>query len=216
MKPLVILCRHGNTFEKGDKVVMVGAHEDLPLTSYGVEQAKSVGRALAAGNVTPDRVISGPLKRTKVFAEHVIAETKAATSLEIDHRLVEFDYGSWSGLSNEEIIALSGKDALDAWQECSVRPAGIAFEPSPEQARSDASALLHELSSVNGVIVVVTSNGRLREFGNVLTQLSSANSQSFKVKTGHACVLEKAESGWRVLGWDLAPDELAPMLTSLR
>lgn len=216
MKPLVILCRHGNTFDKGDKIVMVGANEDLPLTSHGVEQAKSVGRALASVNVTPDRVMSGPLKRTKVFAEHVIAETKAATPIEIDPRLVEFDYGSWSGLSNDEIIALSGKDALDAWQERSIRPAGIAFKPSPEQARSDAMALLHELNGVTGVCVVITSNGRLREFGQVLPQVLSAHLSSFKVKTGHACLLEKSEGGWKTLGWDLGPEELAARILSAR
>lgn len=216
MKPLVILCRHGNTFDKGDKVVMVGANEDLPLTSHGVEQAKSVGRALASVNVTPERVMSGPLKRTKVFAEHVIAETKAATQIEIDPRLVEFDYGSWSGLSNDEIIALSGKDALDAWQERSVRPAGVTFEPSTEQACSDASTLMQELAGSSGVSVVVTSNGRLREFGRLLVEASSVTAPSCKVKTGHACVVEKTERGWKVLGWDLDPEALASILSSIR
>lgn len=212
MKPLVILCRHGNTFEKGDKVVMVGAHEDLPLTPHGIEQSRSIGRALASVNVTPNRVISGPLQRTKVFADHMVAETKATTPVEIDPRLIEFDYGAWSGLSNEEIIALSGKEALDAWQERSVRPAAIFFEPSTEQARSDAKALLHDLASLTGVCVVVTSNGRLREFGRVLGDSSPTTQQSFKVKTGHACVLERIGNGWNVLGWDLGPQALGQLL----
>ena len=216
MRRTLLLCRHGNTFNPGEKVVMVGARQDLALTPHGIEQAKFVGRVLASLNIMPERVISGPLKRTKVFAEHVIAETQVSTHIDIDPRLVEFDYGAWSGLSNEEIIALSGEDALDAWQEHSIRPAGITFEPSPERARSDASALLQELSRENGICVVVTSNGRLREFGQVLTQSSSVNPSSFKVKTGHACVLESTESGWRVLGWDLSPDGLASILTSVR
>ena len=215
MKPLVILCRHGNTFEKGDKVVMVGANEDLPLTAHGVDQARSVGRALASVSVTPERIISGPLKRTKVFAEQVIAETKATAPVEIDPRLVEFDYGAWSGLSNEEIIALSGQEALDAWQERSVRPAGITFEPSTEQARADARALLQELESLSGICVVVTSNGRLREFGTVLTDSASATPHSCKVKTGHACVLEKTAGGWLVRGWDLNAEALASILASV-
>ncbi len=30
---LLLLARHGNTFNKGDKVVWVGAQTDLPLTA---------------------------------------------------------------------------------------------------------------------------------------------------------------------------------------
>ena len=92
MRSVVILCRHGNTFEKGDPVVMVGAHEDLPLTTQGIQQARSVGAALAAVRVVPSRIISGPLQRTKVFAEYVRSETGASASIEIDERLIEFDY----------------------------------------------------------------------------------------------------------------------------
>lgn len=209
MKPLVILCRHGNTFEKGEKVVMVGAGEDLPLTTHGIEQGKRVAKALVAADVTPTRIISGPLKRTKVFADQIVAETKAQVGVEIDSRLVEFDYGAWSGLSNDEIIALSGEDALNQWQEQSIRPDDVTFSPSEERARQDAQGLLHELESGSGCCVVVTSNGRLREFGRILT--NSFAPQSFKVKTGHACVLLRENEGWRVLGWDVSSEELEPI-----
>ena len=46
MKRLVILCRHGNTFNAGEKVFMVGAQEDLPLTEHGCRQATQLGEAI--------------------------------------------------------------------------------------------------------------------------------------------------------------------------
>jgi probable phosphoglycerate mutase len=208
MRPLVILCRHGNTFNKGDKVVMVGAREDLPLTARGIEQATEVGKALAIAGVSPSRIVSGPLRRTKVFAEILQAETKAAASIEIDNRLCEFDYGAWSGLSNEEIVALSGKDALEAWQERSVRPSGVTFVPSQDQAREEARALLRDLESDSGPAVIVTSNGRLRELGLLL----STTPQSFKVGTGHACIVDRDGGAWRILGWDLGAEKLIETL----
>lgn len=213
MRSVVILCRHGNTFERGDKVVMVGAHEDLPLTAQGIEQARAVGVALASMNITPARIISGPLQRTKVFAESVRAETGAATPIEIDQRLIEFDYGMWSGLSNDEIIAISGQSALDAWQERSERPNGITFVPSAEQARADAAALMNELSGLHGTCLVVTSNGRLREFGQLLNAASTV--PSYKVKTGHSCVLVREGMEWNVLGWDLDPEHMKTILSGL-
>jgi broad specificity phosphatase PhoE len=206
MRSVVILCRHGNTFEKGDKVVMVGAREDLPLTAHGIQQARDVGVALAALKIAPSRIISGPLQRTKVFAEQVRSETKTVDMIEIDERLIEFDYGAWSGLSNDEIVTLSGQRALDAWQERSERPSGVTFEPSAERARADAADLMRELESLSGVALVVTSNGRLREFGQLLSGASPL--PSFKVKTGHACVVIRDGDRWKVVGWDLNPDQL--------
>lgn len=210
MKHLVILCRHGNTFEKGEKVVMVGAREDLPLTAQGIEQAHALGKALAAASVIPARILSGPLKRTKVFAEVLQAETSASAVVEIDSRLCEFDYGAWSGLSNEEIVAISGKENLDAWQERSVRPPGVPFTPSQEVAREEANALLQGLESCNGACVVVTSNGRLRELGRIISTMG----QSFKVGTGHACVLVREGGAWKIVGWNLGPEQLTQAIVS--
>ncbi len=86
----------------------------------------------------------------------------------------------------------------------------MSFSPSQEQARSDADTLLRELRAVDGCCVVVTSNGRLREFG----QLLANSSRSFKVKTGHACVIIPNGEGWEVLGWDLSPIQLADVVQS--
>ncbi len=213
MKPVLILCRHGNTFAKGEKVVMVGSREDLPLTPQGIEQAHAVGNALVSSQIVPARIISGPLQRTRVFAEQVKTVTQSGAELEIDPRLTEFDYGAWSGLSNEEIVALSGTEALEAWQERSKRPAGITFFPSVAEARADAAALLSEFVDLHGCCLVVTSNGRLREFGHLLAP--AATSTSYKVKTGHSCVVVREGIGWQVAGWDLAPEPLAGLLRGL-
>ena len=213
MKSVLILCRHGNTFAKGEKVVMVGAREDLPLTTRGIEQAHAVGTALVSSRIVPARIVSGPLQRTRVFAERVKTVTQSEAELEIDPRLTEFDYGAWSGLSNEEIAALSGAEALEAWQERSERPSGVTFSPSIADARADAAALLSEFVDLRGSCLVVTSNGRLREFGHLLAP--AANSTSYKVKTGHSCVLVREGDAWQVVGWDLAPEQLTTLLRGL-
>jgi broad specificity phosphatase PhoE len=76
---LLLLARHGNTFDKGDKVVWVGASTDLPLTAKGREQAQALGQALTpyAGQIK--RVISGPLLRT-CDAAAIICEALNAPS----------------------------------------------------------------------------------------------------------------------------------------
>jgi broad specificity phosphatase PhoE len=145
-----------------------------------------------------------------VFAEVIQVETNTSAGIEIDTRLCEFDYGAWSGLSNDEIIAISGKENLEAWQERSVRPSGIPFTPSQDMAREEANALLRELESCDGACVVVTSNGRLRELGRVI----SSTPQSFKVGTGHACILVREQNLWKILGWDLGPQQLTQAIVA--
>lgn len=213
MKPVLILSRHGNTFAKGEKVVMVGAREDLPLTQQGIEQARAVANALVSSQIVPARIVSGPLLRTRVFAEQVKTITRSEAELEIDPRLTEFDYGAWSGLSNEEIVALSGAEALEAWQERSERPSGVTFSPSIAEARADAAALLNEIVDLRGPCLVITSNGRLREFGHLLAP--AATSTSYKVKTGHSCLVVREGDAWQVVGWDLSPEHLATLLRGL-
>lgn len=206
MTTLVILCRHGNTFEKGSKVVMVGAREDLPLTTEGRAQARRVGAAIASSGVLVDRVMSGPLQRTKEYAELMVQELGGGLQPTIDNRLVELDYGAWGGLSNEEIAERYGADVLKAWSEQGIRPVEVAFHPSADTVARETGALLDELARSGGVSLLVTSNGRLREYGRLL---DLKGHPAHKVKTGRACVLMQIGGAWRVLGWDLSPDDLA-------
>lgn len=200
----VILCRHGNTFQKGERVYMVGAGEDLPLTSHGLEQGRLVGEAIKGAGSIPSAIISGPLKRTRMFAEQVKTVTGYCGDVLLDDRLTEFDYGAWSGLSNEEIVALSGEESLRKWQEESIRPPGVNFSPSDGVAQAEASGVMKELESKEGCVVLVTSNGRLRAFGRAISKTES----SFKVRTGHSCLVCREASEWRVKGWDLSPQDL--------
>ena len=208
MSALVILCRHGNTFATGDKVVMIGAGEDLPLTEEGLVQGEELGQWLARGALPISRVIAGPLKRTRQFAERVIIKAAPAVVCEVDERLKELDYGAWSGLSDAEIMQRFGAEALRAWREEAAWPAEANFKPSEEAVLSQCASLLDELKASTSVSVVVTSNGRLRQFGKLLGQRGGAGSAPAAVSTGAACVLRWSGSEWRVIAWNAKPAAL--------
>lgn len=78
---LLLLARHGNTFEAGDKVIWIGARTDLPLTTKGRDQAAALGLALAPIAPRLKRVISGPLTRTHQHAA-IASETMMAVIAE--------------------------------------------------------------------------------------------------------------------------------------
>ncbi len=116
---------------------------------------------------------------------------------------------AWGGLSQEEIADRFGAEELADWQERGIRPTSTFFSPSEQELRSETLELLHEFQRYDGISLVVTSNGRLREFGRVLDPSALA---PHKVKTGHACVIACDDLQWKVLAWDSSPEQLGELL----
>lgn len=216
MNPVAIFCRHGNTFNKGEKVFWVGRGEDMPLTEEGRRQADAVAEAIAAALIPLAQVISGPLQRTRVFAASIAAKAQSKEAARIDARLDELDYGAWSGLSDAEIEARFGLEELSAWRDRGERPAKVQFQPSEQAVRQEVQSLLEELQQLGGLTVAVTSNGRLREIGRMLKDLAGHPLKAPGVSTGAACVLVFRDSRWHVVAWNIKPPELGAAIARVR
>lgn len=208
---LLILARHGNTFGPGDTPVWVGANEDLPLVEAGLEQSREIGRGLTAAGVVPDRIIAGPLKRTRTGAKLAGEQCGFSGEIEIDERLREIDYGVWGGKSDAEIVERWGQDAIDAWRERSVIPAGAGWSPSPGTLKANARAVFDAATrdrSEDRAVLIVTSNGILRFFHDLLAG-DAARPEDAKVKTGRLGAARVSGDGFALLCWNAPPAELA-------
>jgi probable phosphoglycerate mutase len=200
---LLLLARHGNTFGPGDKIVWVGAREDLPLVKSGEAQAASLGEKLRELSLTPRTLVSGPLKRTRRAAEIVKSITASDTEIAIDKRLTEIDYGDWGGKTDAEIDALFGPDAIPAWREAHQRPADANWSPDDETLKSNALGVLADQADTDSPALVITSNGILRYFHAAIGFDGDA-----KVKTGHVCAARWDGSDWQPLFWNLKPEDM--------
>ncbi len=198
----ILLARHGNTFGPGDKVVWVGANEDLPLVEKGEQQAQALGEALRDAGLMPAHIICGPLKRTRRAAEIVSGLTGFGGEVQIDDRLREIDYGSWGGKSCEEIIAAFGAEAREEWDLHHRRPQGADWSPSEETLQSNALASMTAAAELDGLTVVITSNGILRYMYNAL----SGADADVKVNTGNMCAVDIEGGTGRRLFWNEKPD----------
>src|SRR5215469_3877838 len=95
--PTVYIARHGETAWS-----LSGQHaglRDIPLTGDGQRNAQRLGNALR-GRVFA-KVFSSPLQR----ALKTCQLAGFGTQVEIDRDLVEWNYGEYEGLHNEEIRA---------------------------------------------------------------------------------------------------------------
>jgi len=207
---LLILARHGNTFGPEDTPVWVGANEDLELVEKGLEQSREIGRGLVSAGIVPDRILAGPLKRTRTGAALAAEQCGFSGEIEIDERLREIDYGVWGGKSDAEIAERWSADAIEAWRERSIVPAGAGWSPSPEALKANARAVYDAATRDRGAdtaVLIVTSNGILRYFHTLLAG-DDAHPEDAKVKTGRLGAARISSAGADLLLWNAEPAAL--------
>ncbi|HXW21974.1 MAG TPA: histidine phosphatase family protein, partial [Rhodomicrobium sp.] len=203
----LILCRHGDTFRPGERVVWVGARSDLPLVATGARQARDIGSALKANHVVLSRIYAGPLSRTKTTADLIASELQPlAPPITIADELTEIDYGAWEGKTNEEIRASGGEEALAKWELEAVWPPGFNWAPGEDVVLRNLSALLERATTDNGddsVVALISSNGLFR----LLAKSLALAPASLKMATGAMSLLEARPNGLKVLSWNQKPNE---------
>ncbi|HWB35898.1 MAG TPA: histidine phosphatase family protein [Rugosimonospora sp.] len=111
----VILLRHGRTTANGSGIL--AGHQPVELDEAGRAQAVAVGERLRGATIPLATVVSSPLLRCRQTVE---AALPGATVHE-EARLVECDYGDWSG---KELKALA-KQPL--WQVVQAHPSAAVF-----------------------------------------------------------------------------------------
>jgi broad specificity phosphatase PhoE len=204
---VIILARHGNTFETGQKSAWVGARTDIPLTTFGQKQASDIGRALRNTGLMPQKTLTGPLRRTMETAEIVLFEAGIPLNqLEVDDQLREIDYGNWEGMTTEQICIAYGKEELDQWENSGIWPKKSGWPLAREYYISALSNIIDKINKCSlSPTLIVSSNGLFR----ILSSVINHNQSSSKMSTGHLSVLNLENNGTiKILGWNLAPSDL--------
>lgn len=202
---ILIIARHGNTFNPDDTPTRVGAHTDLPLVEKGFEQAKKIGQWLKKNNLIPEVTYSSELQRTKQTAETALKEInypQPVFPLEIFN---EIDYGPDENLTEDKVIARIGEQAIKDWDEKAIVPEGWKFNPQTciENWKNFAN---HIVEDEQEIIFVVTSNGIARFAPHLAGNFEEfANNQKIKLSTGALSVLEFGNGIWTIKEWNTRP-----------
>lgn len=204
-KMQLILARHGNTFNPGDKVVWVGARTDLPLVEKGLRQAEAIAAGLKAALLVPSCIYAGPLKRTAQTARIVATACGLPSdAIVTSEELREIDYGTWEARSNDEIREEVGDDPLDGWQKESVWPNDFGWLPGESEVVAAWTRLLDTIRRDNApdaVVLIVSSNGILR----LIAKMLGLPAAEAKMGTGTVSRLIIDENGIRPVEWGIDP-----------
>lgn len=205
----LLLIRHGNTFLGTEKAVWVG-RQDLELTEEGKDQARMVGRYLAAHNIALAGIYCAPLLRTVSTANVIVEELGGQMQPVVDSRLTEIDYGAWSGLTSEQVAERFGSRMLEAWNDEGRWPPPGVWNSRREEIEAGVEAFTREARARHGkkaVVAAVSSNGCIRCFLPLIRRQDRTmlGKKGLKVRTGAVCRLAWEAEAFTVLSWDERP-----------
>lgn len=206
---LLLIARHGNTFEDGETPRRVGRRTDLPLTAKGQAQARALGTYLKIHNIKPAAAFAAPLQRTWQTAELALSILPAAPPVQKAPFLTEIDYGPDENQPEDAVIARIGRAALDSWEKDALPPPGWIVDPQKIMGEWRIFAADCARNYPDGAILAITSNGIAR-FALSLTEdfENSKRRYGLKLATGALGLLRYENGIWKIEGWNirLAPE----------
>jgi broad specificity phosphatase PhoE len=171
--PVSYLARHGET-----AWTITGQHtglSDLPLTERGEINARRLGERLSG--LTFAKVFTSPLRRAKRTCELAGFESEA----NIDHDLVEWDYGDYEGRLTVDILA-----ERPDWQ---LFRDGCPGGETPQQVAARADRVVSRLRAVDGDVLLFSSGHFLRMLATRWIGFEPINGRSFMLSTASLSAL---------------------------
>ncbi len=199
----IVICRHGNTFDKGDVVTRVGARTDLPLSKSGRAQAQQLAEHFSASNFVFSEAFCSPLKRTQQTAKSILTSKHHANKLVSLEFLTEIDYGIDENIAEADVVFRLGQEAIDKWDEEAIPPSGWVVQPNEIIKAWKQFFENHKTSC--GDVLVVTSNGIARFALDAVDEI--ATDAPRKLRTAAYGIIEIRDGVSRVKVWDKRPED---------
>jgi broad specificity phosphatase PhoE len=176
--PVVYLARHGET-----AWTITGQHTgltDLPLTERGEMNARRLGARLAG--VPFAKVFTSPLKRARQTCEL----SGFGGVAELDHDLVEWNYGRYEGLHRADIL----RDRPD-WE---LFRDGCPDGESPQQVAERGDRVVARVRQVTGNVLLFSSGHFLRVLATCWIGVTPINGQALMLSTASLSALSYENS----------------------
>lgn len=190
---MLVVVRHGNTFEAGEPPRRIGARTDLPLTARGAEQAEMLGRHFAAKGWHFTRALVSPLLRTRQTAAAILACQRNAPQIKAADFLREIDHGPDENATEEAVLARIGTPALAAWDANATPPPGWEVEAAMRIAAWQT--LLAQVPATPTLLVTSNGAGRFALMADDALAQKAAALPSLKLPTGGYGVIQRSASG---------------------
>jgi broad specificity phosphatase PhoE len=179
----IAFIRHGPT-QWNDEGRLQG-RQDIPLSEAGRIKMSALGPPAGFESA---RAYVSPLARARETARLL-----GLADAVVDERLSEHGWGSWEGLTREEILARDGQDAFERAGR------GIDFTPKDGESTRElvarVDAFLHDIAKEDGDAIAVTHRGILRTAYTLATGWDMASPMPEKLDLTCALILTLKRDG---------------------
>lgn len=204
---LVIIARHGNTFEDGEEPRRVGKRTDLPLTAKGRQQGRSLGRYLLDHNLLPDKVYTSTLIRTQETARCALMEAGIERDLYPMAIFDEIDYGPDENQPESAVISRIGINAISNWEINSIIPDGWIANTSELLKNWDVFFKSSHID--HNLVLVLTSNGIARFAPQLADNYEKYHQNTtLKLSTGALGIIRISAEKREIIDWNIKPPPL--------
>lgn len=128
----LILARHGRTTANATGV-LAGRSKGVRLDDHGLEQARAAGQRLAGLPLAA--IVTSPLERCRQTAREMRRFQPEAPPVAPERRLLECDYGSWTG---KELKVLAEEPL---WSTVQAHPSAVTFPDGESMAQMMARSV---------------------------------------------------------------------------
>jgi broad specificity phosphatase PhoE len=132
----LLLARHGET--NWNRELRIQGSSDIELNELGLKQAHALAQELE--HVELDAIYASDLSRARATAEAVAASH--GLEVHLDPRLRERAFGSWEGLTREDVAALPDGASHDGESDDEVRERVLAAVQSIAEAHRGEQVLV--------------------------------------------------------------------------
>lgn len=183
----LLLIRHGDSVANS-KGVLAGRVEPVLLSPLGSRQAEALQSILK--DFSPSRIFSSPLLRCRETAQ--LAKGSLSIEIELDERLIEMDYGTYSGKRLKHLMLLPSWKRIQKSPEAFVFPKGESFLSASQRV----SAFLGALWKIAPGRYAIVSHGDItRMMVNTLLGRSFAAFQELRISPGSYSKISRNSQG---------------------
>lgn len=186
------LVRHGQTDWNAEHRLQ--GSQDIDLNSVGKRQAKANGETLSwiLPQAAPYQLISSPLLRaanTMQVIAQALGKDKAA--VRYDERITEISFGSWEGMTLEDISHQSPEE-LHGYE---TDP--FAFTPKGGESYQQASVRVADfLSSLTTDSIIVTHAGIIRVIFSLLSKATGRSATRLRIPQDQVLIVQGTDCRW--------------------
>jgi probable phosphoglycerate mutase len=204
----VILIRHARSTANAEGI-LAGQSPGIRLDQIGVEESKKLAQLL--GPLPIARVFVSPLERCLETITPWLNQFGNGVALQTEHRIIEPDYGSWSGRKIEELAT------ENLWAQVQHAPAEVTFprgEKFAEVWRRVANFYQHlqDIATENKHFIVVSHGDIIKFLISNILKMEFNNFQSLVVEPASITIANFTDGKAKLLQYNRTEQDLSAIV----